>query len=57
MEIKVFAGDVLNLKAFGIATVTQLRVHKETGELVANVKAKSGELLYLSLAYCEKVKV
>lgn len=48
------AGQRLRLHGFGPATVRKLCM-LDKKELVCDVKTDGGELLHLSIAYCEKL--
>lgn len=51
----VFAGMHIDLASCGPALVQKLIVHGDTKELVAEVKADSGQALCLSMKYIERI--
>ena len=45
----------INLHAFGMATVRRLYTLERPRELVVDVRADSGQLMHLSIAYVNKL--
>lgn len=48
-------GDILNLRYFGPAKLVKLYEHRDTSEVVWEVRAESGEGFHLSQRYVETI--
>jgi hypothetical protein len=53
----VYPGARVKLAAFGFGIIKKVYAHHETGERCCDVRADTGEIMHLSLAYAQRVVV